>query len=149
MQRRHGLVLQRVLGLSSSGRFLIPYRVRQPRYRVKTAPRSQPIHIKEWIVKQRGYKNIRLQSEQVAEFAYQPVPCHQSYRVVVLRKNWSIEKGEDLLFDDRRYFFYLTHDRKVSQFLYPVALPDYQNQPPTCLSPARLERIDGFILPGG
>ena len=64
--------------------------MRPPRYRVKTEPRSKPINIKELIVKQRGYKNIRLQSEQVAEFAYQPGQCRTSYRIVVLRKNLSV-----------------------------------------------------------
>jgi len=89
--------------------------IRQPRYAVKTEPRSKPINIKEQIVTERGYKNIRLQSEQVAEFAYQPVKCHKSYRVVVLRKNLSVEQGENLLFDDIRYFFYITNDRKASR----------------------------------
>ena len=51
----------------------------------------------------------------MAEFAYSPVKCHKSYRVVVLRKNLSIEKGDDVLFDDVRYFFYITNDRKASK----------------------------------
>ena len=89
--------------------------VRQPKYTVKTDPRSKPANVKEHIVKQRGYKNIRLQSEQTAEFEYRPVKCRKSYRVVVLRKNLSIEKGEDVLFDDIRYFFYITNDRKASR----------------------------------
>jgi len=89
--------------------------MRQPRYTVKTEPRSRPANVKEQIVKERGYKNIRLQSEQVAEFEYQPVKCRKSYRVVVLRKNLSIEKGEDVLFDDIRYFFYITNDRNSSR----------------------------------
>ena len=88
---------------------------RKPKYTIKTEPRSKPINIKEQIVKQRGYKNIRLQSEQVAEFDYQPGKCHQSYRVIVLRKNLSVEQGEELLFDDIRYFFYITNDRKASR----------------------------------
>jgi len=89
--------------------------IRQPRYAVKTEPRSKPINIKEQIVKQRGYQNIRLQSEQVAEFAYQPGQCRKSYRIVVLRKNLSVEKGENVLFDETRYFFYITNDHKASQ----------------------------------
>jgi hypothetical protein len=44
----------------------------------------------------------------VAEFQYQPTKCERSYRVVVLRKNLSIEKGETVLFDDIKYFFYIT-----------------------------------------
>ena len=50
-----------------------------------------------------------------AEFEYQPVKCRRSYRIVVLRKNLSIEKGEDVLFDDIRYFFYITNDRKTAK----------------------------------
>jgi hypothetical protein len=89
--------------------------IRQPRYTVKTEPRGKPVNVKEQIVKERGYKNIRLQSEQTAEFDYRPVKCRKSYRVVVLRKNLSIEKGEKVLFDDIRYFFYITNDRKASR----------------------------------
>jgi hypothetical protein len=88
--------------------------IRPPKYIVETEPRAKPVNVKEQIVKKRGYKNIRLQSEQVAQFEYQPVQCRQSYRVVVLRKNLSIEKGEDVLFDDIRYFFYITNDRKTT-----------------------------------
>ena len=61
-----------------------------------------------------GFKNIRLESEQVAEFAYRPTLCEKSYRVVVVRKNLSVEKGEQVLFDDVRYFFYITNDGETS-----------------------------------
>ncbi len=76
---------------------------------VHTQSRKRPDNVKERIVKERGYKNIRLQSEQVAEFSYQPGRCRRAYRVVVLRKNVSVEKGERVLFDDMRYFFYITN----------------------------------------
>jgi hypothetical protein len=89
--------------------------LRPPKYSVKTEPRSKPVNVKEQIVKERGYKNIRLCSEQTAEFEYRPIKCYKSYRVVVLRKNLSIEKGENVLFDDLRYFFYITNDRKASR----------------------------------
>lgn len=89
--------------------------MRQPRYTIRTEPRSKPANVKEQIIKERGYKNIRLQSEQTAEFDYRPVKCRKSYRVVVLRKNLSVEKGENVLFDDIRYFFYITNDRKASR----------------------------------
>ena len=89
--------------------------MRQPRYTIRTEPRSKPANVKEQIIKERGYKNIRLQSEQTAEFDYRPVKCCKSYRVVVLRKNLSVEKGENVLFDDIRYFFYITNDRKASR----------------------------------
>ena len=50
----------------------------------------------------------------MAEFSYQPGKCGKAYRMVVLRKNLSVEKGEQVLFDDIRYFFYLTNDRTLS-----------------------------------
>ena len=34
--------------------------------------------------------------------------------MVALRKNLSVEKGERVLFDDVRYFFYITNDRESS-----------------------------------
>jgi hypothetical protein len=46
----------------------------------------------------------------VAEFNYRPTACRTTYRLVVVRKNLSVEKGERVLFDDVRYFFYLTND---------------------------------------
>ena len=38
-------------------------------------PRQRPENVKDRIVKERGYKNIRTVSEQVAEFTYRPVKC--------------------------------------------------------------------------
>jgi len=65
-------------------------------------------------VKERGYKNIRTVSEQVAEFDYRPGKCQKTYRMVVLRKNLTVERGEVALFDEIRYFFYITNDWTMS-----------------------------------
>ena len=83
---------------------------RPPRYTVQTKPRQRPDKIKEQIVVARQFDNQRLQSEEVAEFDYRPTACRNSYRMVVVRKNLSVEKGERVLFEDIRYFFYLTND---------------------------------------
>ena len=87
---------------------------RPPAYTTRSDPpvrRARPVNVKEQVVVAREFENIRLQSEQVAEFDYRPTLCGRSYRVVVVRKNLSIEKGEQKLFDDVRYLFYLTNDR--------------------------------------
>ena len=84
---------------------------RPPRYQVKIAPRRRPENVKEPIVVEREFTNIRLVSETIAEFDYRPTACHKSYRLIVLHKNLSVEKGEQVLFADYRYFFYLTNDR--------------------------------------
>jgi len=81
---------------------------RQPPYTVKTQARGRRPNVKEAIVVQREFENIRLESEHVAEFRYRPVKCARAYRVVVLRKNLSVAKGEQTLFDDIKYFFYIT-----------------------------------------
>ena len=54
------------------------------------------------------YKNLRLKNEDVAEFEYRPRACKKTYRLVVVRKNLSVEKGELVLYDDIRYCFYLS-----------------------------------------
>jgi len=77
-------------------------------------PRAKKPRTKEAVVVAKQYKNIKLRSEDVAEFDYQPTACKEIYRVVVVRKNLSVEKGELVLFDDVRYLFYITNDRDLS-----------------------------------
>jgi hypothetical protein len=88
--------------------------VRWPKYEVHTGPRHKRDNVREAIVKEKEYKNIRLCSEEIAEFMYRPGKCRQDYRIIVLRKNLSVEKGERLLFDDIRFFFYITNDPAMS-----------------------------------
>ena len=88
--------------------------VRRAKHTPKGNRRQRRANVKERIVKEKGYKNIRLKSEEAAEFSYRPGKCARDYRVVVVRKNLSVEKGEDVLFDDIRYFFYITNDTKMS-----------------------------------
>jgi hypothetical protein len=83
---------------------------RPARYAVKTQPRRRPENVKDRVVKQRQFDTLRLQSEDVAEFNYRPTACSQVYRMVVVRKNITKEKGELRLHDEIRYFFYITND---------------------------------------
>jgi hypothetical protein len=85
---------------------------RPVRYQVKTCPRRRPQRVKDKIVRQREFRNIHLEGEAVAEFPYRPVACAQSYRMIVVRKNLTVNQGEQRLFDDYCYFFYLTNDRQ-------------------------------------
>jgi len=84
--------------------------VRRPPYAVQTDPRGRPPNVKEATIVAREFTNLRLVAEAVAEFPYRPTWCATTYRMVVVRKNISVEKGEDRLFDEIRYFFYLTND---------------------------------------
>lgn len=83
---------------------------RKPKYKVKTKKRRRPENVKERIIKEREFTNIKTTSEYVSEFDYRPGKCKETYRVVVLRKNLTVEKGDMALFDDIRYFFYITND---------------------------------------
>lgn len=87
---------------------------RKPKYEVQTEPRRRPANAKEAKVVEREFRNIRLEGEHVAEFAYSPTYCQKEYRMVVLRKNLTVLQGEQRLFDDVRYFFYLTNDITLS-----------------------------------
>ncbi|MBU0640146.1 MAG: IS1380 family transposase [Planctomycetes bacterium] len=93
---------------------------RRAKHTVKTQPRRRPANVKEQVVRARQFENIRLASEDVAEFAYRPGLCRKLYRLVVVRKNLSVEKGEQVLFDDVRYFFYITNvdSRSASDVVY-------------------------------
>ena len=75
------------------------------------APRSGPSGSRREIVRQREFETIHLLEEMVAEFDYRPVACEKTYRVVVLRKRLGIDKGQVRLFEEYRYFFYITNDR--------------------------------------
>jgi hypothetical protein len=85
---------------------------RKPHYEVATNERTRPENVKERIIRERNYKNIQLVCEDVAEFKYRPEKCGKEYRMIVLRKNLTVEKGELRLFDEFRYFFYITNDLK-------------------------------------
>jgi hypothetical protein len=93
---------------------------RPAKYEAKTAPRQKPEKVKEQIVRERQFENIRLICEDVAEFSYRPTACEKLYRLVVVRKNLSVEKGEQVLFPDIRYFFYISNDcgRSASEVVF-------------------------------
>ncbi len=85
---------------------------RPPRYEIKTKPRKRRENVKERIVRERRFKNLILQWEDLAEFEHRPSACRKSYRMIVLRKKISVEQGQEKLFEQYRYFFYITNDRK-------------------------------------
>jgi len=72
---------------------------------IKTAPRTKPANVKDAIVRSRRYKVLRQKAEDVVSFSYRPAKCRRGYRVVALRKDLSVERGQDVLFSEYRYFF--------------------------------------------
>lgn len=70
--------------------------------------RARRDDVKAAIVTDREYLNLTLNYEDVAEFSYRPGKCSRAYRVIALRKNISRSRGEQVLLEEIRYFFYIT-----------------------------------------
>lgn len=87
---------------------------RQPKYEVRTTPRAKRENEKEKVVVAKEWKNLILESEDIAEVAYQPGKCSRHYRMIILRKNLVEKRGEQRLFTECRYFFYITNDVDIS-----------------------------------
>jgi hypothetical protein len=102
----HPKVVQLAEGLSEQSWRVLE---RLPKYEILTEPRQRPQRVKEQIVVEKGYQNQKLVAEHVSDMTYQPHHCRQKYRLVIVRKNISVQKGERVLFDEIRYFFYLTN----------------------------------------
>ena len=87
---------------------------KRPRYQVKTQPRRKPPNVKQQVVKKRKFKKIRTTAEEVVHLTYRPGKCQKTYRLIILRKTLDVLRGEMNLFEDVRYFFYITNDWKRS-----------------------------------
>jgi hypothetical protein len=81
---------------------------------IKTEPRARGPNVKAEVVKQRGFKNMRLNVEHLVEFPYEPAKCKGTYRMVAVRKNITVQQGDKALFDEIRYHFYITNDERLT-----------------------------------
>lgn len=89
--------------------------VRKAERALKTDPRARQPRSKEGIVKERGYLNKILESEEVAEFKHKPARSKKTYRMIVLKKHIREERGQVCLGNVVRYFFYVTNDETMSR----------------------------------
>jgi hypothetical protein len=85
---------------------------RPPAYTPKGKTRRRPEKLRDRIVRQRGFKTLTRIREDVAEVAYQPTACQRTYRLIIIRQTIQVEEGQARLFDEIRFRFYLTNDRK-------------------------------------
>ena len=121
--------------------------VRPPKHRVKTGPRKRPDNVKQQVVVEKKFKDIRLAKEYVADFRYQPTKCGREYRIIALWKDLEVHQGQRKLFDDARCFFFITNDfRKVGRGTRPRGEPPLQSGEP--LRPPQ-ERHACPVGPGG
>jgi len=94
---------------------------RLPKYEILTEPRPKAFRYKEQVVVEREFENQKLVGEDLAEIAYQPGKCKRKYRVIILRKNISVQKGERVLFEEVRYFFYITNRQDKAERIVGLA----------------------------
>ncbi len=77
-------------------------------------PRQKQPRVKQQIVIERGYTDLRLISEDVAEFDHKPTRAKRTYRIVVVRKLIHEERYQRCFDTFYRYLFYVTNDRTMS-----------------------------------
>ena len=94
---------------------------REPKYEILTEPRPKAFRYKEQVVIERQFENKKLVGESLAEIAYQPVKCGQKHRVIIVRKNISVQKGEKVLFDEVRYLFYISNRKDKAEKIVGLA----------------------------
>lgn len=83
-------------------------RWKRPR-RQPTGVRSRPTNQRELVIRARGYRDLELEEEHIAEIEYRPKQCGRTYRLVILRKTIRVTQGQQLLEPQIRYFFYLSN----------------------------------------
>lgn len=84
---------------------------RPVKYEIQTKERRKPRRVKQAIVEQRQFKDIRLVDEWVAETTYRPTACRNAFRMVFVRKNLEVhEPRQGRLFPDYKFFIYITND---------------------------------------
>lgn len=71
--------------------------------------RRKQHRFKDDIVFEKGYRNLELEREDIAEVAYSPQACQKQYRLIILRKTIRVNRGAELLMPEVRYFFYISN----------------------------------------
>jgi hypothetical protein len=75
--------------------------------------RRRAPNVKREVVQSKGYRDLTLAEEHVAELEYRPTKAKRSYRLIVLRKKIHVTEGQLHLPDDVRYRFYVTNVSKA------------------------------------
>jgi hypothetical protein len=71
--------------------------------------RKHQTNVRKRVVEEKGFEELVLEAEHVAEWEYTPKRMAGSYRMIALRKTIKVLKGQARLEDEVRYFFYVTN----------------------------------------
>ncbi len=81
----------------------------RPSKRAAKNPRRRAARVKQAVTEARGFRDLTLAEEHVAEVEYRPRKARKTYRMIILRKRIHVQEGQLLLDDQIRYFFYVTN----------------------------------------
>lgn len=76
---------------------------------VREPKRQRPEKVKRGLIEERGFRQLTLEKEHVAEMSYKPSKAKKTYRMIVVRKQIRVTEGQLRLEDEERYFFYVTN----------------------------------------
>lgn len=76
--------------------------------------RKKKMKVKPAVVIRRGYETVTQKNLFVGEFNYRPTKCAKAYRMIAVKKIVDVTEGQAHLFEDARYYFYITNIRTMS-----------------------------------
>lgn len=88
------------------------WRPMERRKKKRKTQRRRPKNVRQEVVERKGFKDLKLEQEHVAEMEYRPKKAQTTYRMIVLRKKIRVMEGQLHLEDTIRYFFYVTNISK-------------------------------------
>lgn len=71
--------------------------------------RKHQTNVRQREVEEKGFKELVLEAEHLAEWEHKPYRARGTYRMIALRKTIKVVKGQARLEDETRYFFYITN----------------------------------------
>lgn len=91
-----------------------PFRTRAARQRAERAaiqpfkPRRRDADVRRQRARERGYRNLQLVQQSVAEVPWQPAGSEKTYRLVIRRQLIEHSDGQERMFADYRYRYVVT-----------------------------------------
>lgn len=79
------------------------------RYKDCEPKRRHQTNVRRREVEDKGFKELVLETEHLAEWGHKPYRARGTYRMIALRKTIKVLKGQARLEDEVRYFFYITN----------------------------------------
>ena len=104
----HRSFVKRAQGLAEKA-----WRPLERRSKKRKTQRRRSKNVRQEVVERKGFRDLKLEQEHVAEIAYRPKKAQTTYRMIVLRKKIRVMEGQLQLEDKVAYFFYVTNVSKA------------------------------------